>query len=444
LQRLSHKHMSNLDPNMHWIVAQEGSRQTYGVPLALHNLGTLRVLYTDVWCRHGRSVLRRGSAGPRALATRYNAGLPSGKVVDFNYRAVLWRAWQHFRRPSMSPEQQAELFISYGKWFACRVRDEISQLPLRPERDAFFGFNTNCLETLELLKQKGITTVVDQIDPGRVEEEMIFEEGKRWAGWEKIPGRLPDAYWERLKAEWDLADIILVNSAWSRDALVQQGVHARRIIVVPLAIDLHHKTMGRPVNPEGRFKVVWLGSIILRKGIQYLVEAARLLEHEDIEFLLAGPVGISREALATFPANIKVMGRVTRDQLAEVYQQGHVFVLPTISDGFAITQLEAMAHGLPVVATPNCGQVVTDGLDGRIVPARDSAALAAALMSLHSDRQLLLAMSRQALETIKRYDLPSNGRMIQAGVRRFRNQEVESQPVGQDGRSRVGPDMVRA
>ncbi len=413
---------------MRWLVAQEGSRQTYGVPLSLHKLGLLRMLYTDVWCRHGRSIWRRGTAGTRAFATRYNPGIPSENVLSFNSRAVAWRAWYHFRRNSMSPEEQAELFIRYGSWFACRVSEEISRFSLDRDLDCYFGFNTNCLETLEMLKEKGITTVVDQIDPARVEEEMIFEESKRWPGWEKIPGRLPEAYWKRLKDEWDLADIILVNSEWSRLALVKQGVKSEKIIVVPLAIDLHHEHEGQPLNPEGPMKVIWLGSVILRKGIQYLVEAARLLEHENIEFLLAGPMGISEEVVAGFPSNIKILGRVTRDQLGEVYRKGHAFVLPTLSDGFAITQLEAMSHGLPVVVTPNCGRVVQDGVNGFIVPPRDGVALAKAISRLDADRKLLLEMSRRALETIKCYDLPSNGRMIDAEVTRFREKWQSNLP----------------
>ena len=107
-----------------------------------------------------------------------------------------------------------------------------------------------------------------------------------------------------------------------------------------------------------------------------------------------------------------MLGRVTRDRLGEVYRQSHVFVLPTISDGFAITQLEAMAHGLPVVITPNCGRVVTDGVDGLIVPARDSRALADALARLDADRELVREMSRNALQTIRKYDLPSNAKLI--------------------------------
>ena len=134
--------------------------------------------------------------------------------------------------------------------------------------------------------------------------------------------------------------------------------------------------------------------------IQYLVEAARELQQSNIEFLVAGPLGISDQAVRTFPGNIKLLGRITRDHLRRTYQTAHVMVLPTISDGFAVTQLEAMAQGLPVIATPNCGEVVTHGMDGLIVPARDSGALAAAIARLDADRELLRNMSANSLLTV--------------------------------------------
>jgi glycosyltransferase involved in cell wall biosynthesis len=277
---------------------------------------------------------------------------------------------------------------------------------------------------MELLKSRGIFTILDQVDPALVEEEMVIEEGTRWPGWEGIPGRTSYDYWDRVKAEWSLADLVLVNSDWSRQALVQQGVPLEKIIVVPLALDLHRDHLPGPIDPRGNLKVIWLGSVILRKGIQYLVEAARKLERTGIEFLLAGRIGISDEALRTFPGNIKVLGRVTRDQLSVFYQQAHVFVLPTLSDGFAVTQLEAMAHGLPVITTPNCGRVVTHGVDGLIVPVRDSEALAEAVVKLDANRPLLREMSANALQTIRKFDLPSNARLIQDQVRAFRASRI--------------------
>jgi hypothetical protein len=398
--------------NYNWIVAQEGSRQTYAVPEAFQVIDRLRALYTDVWCRRGRSWLLSGPKPARAWAGRYNAGIPEHKVKSFDLGALSRLARLHFRRGDMSPEELADYYIRFGAWFGSETASRVRKLRMNPATDCFFGFNTNCLETLRVCKAEGIFSIVDQVDPAMVEEEMVAEEAARWPGWSKVPGRMPEAYWQRLRAEWEMADVVLVNSPWSRDALVRQGVQESRIMVVPLAIHLPPAKKLTPVNPDGPLKVIWLGSIILRKGIQYLVEAARLLKTEKIEFLLAGPVGISTEALKSFPANMKLLGRITRDSLEQVYTQGHVFVLPTISDGFAITQLEAMAHGLPVVTTPNCGRVVTDGEDGFIVPARNAVALAGALVRLDRDRALLSRMSRKARETVLRYDLPSNALLI--------------------------------
>jgi len=396
-----------------WIVAQEGSRQTYGVPVSFHRLGMLRLLYVDIWCSQGRQLLRHGPAVARALATRFSPEIPPERVVAFTTTATLWRAAQNLRQRKLTRTEISDEYCSFGRWYARRICRDLKTVELDPGIDRFFSFNSNSLEALEFLKERKICTILDQVDPGLVEENIVLEEAERWPGWEGIPGRMGQAYWDRVKAEWAAASLVLVNSEWSAEALVIQGVPREKIIVVPLAIDLVSNHSLKPVNPDGNLKVLWMGSVILRKGIQYLVEAARKLERQNVEFLLAGPLGISRQAVRSFPSNIKVLGRVTRDKLADFYRQAHVFVLPTLSDGFAITQLEAMAHGLPVITTPNCGRVVTDGVDGFIVPARDSKALADAIARLDTNRSLLRAMSANTLLTVIRYDLSSNAKMIE-------------------------------
>ena len=142
--------------------------------------------------------------------------------------------------------------------------------------------------------------------------------------------------------------------------------------------------------------MLFLGQVILRKGIQYLLAAARDLERENIRFDVVGSVGISRMAMATAPGNVTFHGRTGREQAADWYRRSHLFVLPTLSDGFAITQLEAMAHGLPVIATPCCGEVVSDGVDGFIVPPRDAGALARTLQLYLAQPEVLSSQSAAA------------------------------------------------
>jgi glycosyltransferase involved in cell wall biosynthesis len=344
------------------------------------------------------------------------------------------RALFYLRKQTLSAQALSGEYCRFGEKFASLVRDHLSLQELDSSSDLFYGFNTNCLETLQHLRARGIFTLVDQVDPGKVEEDLCVEETEKWPGWARIPGRMSAAYWSRLKAEWSAADLVLVNSEWSAEALVQQGVGRDKLIVVPLAIDAsasyspselsqlaHLKTNLAPM------KVLWLGSLILRKGIQYLAQAARLLEGKGVEFLLAGPIGVSEQALSSFPTNMKLVGTLSRDRVRHLYEQAHVFVLPTLSDGFAITQLEAMAHGLPVVTTPNCGKVVTNGHDGLIVPARDAHALAEALARLQASPALLRTMSANALQTVRKFDLPSNAAMIHQMVSDRRNQSQLNQ-----------------
>src|SRR5580698_9606049 len=127
------------EPAFRWIVAQEGTRQDYAVPIGFHRLGMLRLFYADIWCRWGRSLLRRGSAGPRALATHFNAELPADRVVAFNLRAIADRVGQHFQGQFLSPVERADHYCRYGQWFATQVRNHLETMELDPWVDHFFG-----------------------------------------------------------------------------------------------------------------------------------------------------------------------------------------------------------------------------------------------------------------------------------------------------------------
>src|SRR5947199_8441777 len=148
-------------------------------------------------------------------------------------------------------------------------------------------------------------------------------------------------------------------------------------------------------------RVLFLGLINLRKGVARLLEAARILCHEPVEFWMVGPVEIANASTITSAGRVKWFDPVSRKQAAGFYRNADVFILPTLSDGFAITQLEAQAHGLPIIASKFCGGVIEGGRNGMILEEPSAAAIAAAIRDCIADPsrlQNLAARSRVANE----------------------------------------------
>jgi len=256
---------------------------------------------------------------------------------------------------------------------------------------------------------------------------MLREESTRWPDYGEPMEEAPAGYYERARLEWSLADVTLVNSEWSRSALIQQGAPTERIEVIPLAYETGSPTPEQTAPRSGGVTVLWLGSVILRKGIAYLVEAARELSNEPVKFLVAGPIGIRDTALRQAPPNITWLGPVPRSDAHRLYRSADVFVLPTLSDGFAITQVEALAHGLPVVATPNCGAVVDDGRTGYLVPARDARALATALRRFVREPSLAAQMRPACLAEAARYSVAAYADRLETIVKRRYAARIQSE-----------------
>jgi glycosyltransferase involved in cell wall biosynthesis len=436
-----------------WICCQIGAREHYAVPRVLHRNGRLARLYTGFWAGKalrsaskmevgrwgaadgsGKMADRNGRMRKlRALAGRHHPELDRASVKAWNFRVLAGKWKVKGRRQKPGGRQKTEDrspwsvvrspypgFIEVGRAFACAVRDSLRKWHNPPADAIVFAYDTGALELFEWCRERGIRCVLDQMDPNRVEAERVREEAERWPGWAAQTTKIPEEYFQRREQEWALADRIIVNSEWSRKALVKQGVAPEKLVVVPLAYEMADERweMGTPLTPNSdlqpsnTFRVLFLGQVILRKGIQYLMEAARKLEKENIQFDVVGPVGISKDAVASAPGNMIFHGPAIRDEAASWYRKSDLFVLPTLSDGFGITQLEAMSHGLPVVTTPCCGDVVSDGMDGFIVPPQDAGALAKTIGRYLAEPDLLRTQSQAALVKSKQFTLERLGERL--------------------------------
>jgi glycosyltransferase involved in cell wall biosynthesis len=150
-------------------------------------------------------------------------------------------------------------------------------------------------------------------------------------------------------------------------------------------------------------RVLFVGWIVEAKGVCELLQAARHLP--EAHFTLVGPQQGSfmaeiREELDSLKGHVEVLSALPREEVAELYRAADVFVLPTHREGFPNTVLEAMAAGLPVIATPvgAIPDAVRHGEEGILVPPRDAEALTEALAALVRDPERRWALGARARE----------------------------------------------
>lgn len=392
------------------LVSQLGAREHYLVARCFARTGALAALATDFW-----SPFSPQSGGifrylPKVILSalaRRHADLDGEQVSSFPVLALLRHLIALIGNRGGGEQLIARTFAR------CIGRRRIPH-------NLFFGYSYDSLEILQQESRSGVFTILCQTDPGPGHYRMIASEEDRFPQYVSAK----DHWWrqerrDRLRQEWELADVIVVNSQWSRDAIVAEGADGNKIEILPLAYSVDESSRSPKCGEHEQgavrtaissssvgdrpLKVLWLGNVALGKGIHYLIEAARLLEDEPIEFLVGGASQISPRILETELKNLRWLGRIPRSQTGELYGSCDVFVFPTLSDGFGLTQLEAMAHGLPVIATPNCGSVVKNGVTGFVVPPRDPQALADAIMRFVHNPRLTEEMTLACLETVKAF-----------------------------------------
>lgn len=207
------------------------------------------------------------------------------------------------------------------------------------------------------------------------QKEILAEEFARWGV--RPPDGFPAWVIDRETGEYAASDAVAVPSHFARRTFVEKGVPAEKVYVCPYGVDL---SLFRPFPKEDhKFRILFVGAFSIRKGIGYLFEAVRpLVQAGQVElWLIGGPSPEAKEILARNQDLFINIGFHPRKELAQLYSQGSVMVLPSVEEGLALVQAQAMACGVPVIATPNAGaeDLFTDGAEGFIVPVRDALAI---------------------------------------------------------------------
>ena len=264
--------------------------------------------------------------------------------------------------------------------------------------DLFHGWTGECLQTLRLAKEKGIPTVLEIPTWHRTGRPPSPEdlraptspEGSRWQRW-KSSLLVSNA---RVLEEYELADLIFVLSECAKQSFLNAGISEEKLFPISRGVDVEKFTPA--AAPPPIFRAIFIGALIKRKGVHLLLEAWRKLNLKNAELLLVGYLHDEMKPFVREFADdsVKLVG--FSKNTPELLRSASAHVFPSFKEGCAKVTLEAAACGLPQITTRESGDVVVDGLNGIIVPARDGDALTAAIERLYGDPDLRARMGAAA------------------------------------------------
>jgi len=186
----------------------------------------------------------------------------------------------------------------------------------------------------------------------------------------EVPQRLFAHVWRELR-EYAACDLITVPTHFARNTFLAQGVAAERIAVVPYGVDL---SRFHPVDepPRDELRLLFVGGVGVRKGVHDLLTAFAQLPVAPRGLDIAGPIeaGFDRVLARHDLSHVTLHGPLPQTALKSLYSRAHFLVLPSVEEGLAMVQGQALACGCPVVSTPNAGaaDLFEDGAEGCIVP----------------------------------------------------------------------------
>ena len=377
-----------------WICCQRGAREHYSVPYAAHANRDLALLITEAWA--DRFPWRAIPNSP--AARRFHSGIPSALVASFDWSFLAFEL-----RQKRGVAEWARTIAS-DHWFQKHALEALERFSRRhPGGDyTLFSYSYGALALFQFAKSKGWNTILGQIDPGLFEARIVSSLQNQ-NECRDVAGVAPEEYWNTWRQECQLADRIIVNSEWSRHGLVSEGVPEEKLAIVPLAYapPPETKTWVRhypaAFSPERPLRILFLGLVNLRKGVNDLLLTVPLVEHLPVEFWMVGPVQMTIPASLERHPKVKWFGTVSRSETMRYYREADVFLFPTHSDGFGLTQLEAMAWKLPAIASRNCAEVFTHLRNGFILDRVESSSIADAILWFLEDTQRLDSMARACI-----------------------------------------------
>ncbi|MEO1591727.1 MAG: glycosyltransferase family 4 protein [Cyanobacteria bacterium J06632_22] len=354
------------------------------------------------------------------------------RLIDIDRSRVVHQPWGELLRIGAS---RCDRSGRLGDWVWERTETGFDRWVSRhiQEAAAVYGYEHACLSTFQAAKAQGLRRIYEVPSPEhdfvhRLLQQELEKYPETQTEYHHYVAQHQARRTQRRRQEWELANIVIANSNFTKNAYAAAGLPVDKVEVIPLgAPPVQSAGLEGGTHGEGPMRFLWAGTFSIRKGAHYLLQAWRQVVSTQAQLSVFGAMKLPTTLLGDLPDTLKFSATVPQAELFQQYLQTDVLVFPTLCDGFGQVVTEALAHGIPVITTDRAGaaDLIVHGENGLVIPAGDATALADALNWCITHRAQLREMRSQALTTAARWQWSDYRAAL---IRRLQTVLVEATP----------------
>lgn len=317
-------------------------------------------------------------------------GIPKDKTESVIIKEILERGW------SKIPQFFKNIYNP--QFFISDLYDKLASRKIS-KSDIFVGWSSQSLHSLRRSKELGMITVIERGSSHIVYQNNILKE--EYEGFGLKPQLPHPKIIEKELKEYNEADYVFVPSLFVKKTFIEKGFPENKLIHIPFGVDL--SVFRQIPKTDNIFRIIFAGGMTLRKGVHYLLQAFSELNLPNSELMLIGSYNEEiKPFFKKYEGKFNWLGHISQRDLHKYYSQGSVFAIMSIEEGLALVQPQAMACGLPIIATTNTGaeDIVRDGKDGFIIPIRDIRALKEKLLYFYENQEICRQMGQSAKKRV--------------------------------------------
>lgn len=209
-------------------------------------------------------------------------------------------------------------------------------------------------------------------------------------------------FWRLILKDCTDSDLLLVNSNFVRDTFVKYGFPYSKIRVAYCGVGENFYNLKISYSIEGPIKILFTGNCGIQKGVEYIFEALKELQKRKCNFEMT-VVGTMDESLV-YKYNIQKLNfvsHVPQTELKKYLKDADIYLFPSLGEGCANSGMEALATGLPVIATVQSGLPIEHEKTGLLIDAKNSKAIVDAVLRLSSNVELREKLGKNAALEMK-------------------------------------------